>query len=325
MLIPAESYEEKVSRAEPIVIGLVNNMPDTALRSTERQFNALLSAASHDRAIRLMHFSMPGLPRSETAQAHLDENYKDSRELWENQLDGLIVTGTEPRTPNLKDEPYWETLAGLIDSVADHRISTVWSCLAAHAAVLQQRGVERQRMSSKLIGVFDCAKVEKHRIMAGVPARWSVPHSRYNDLPEEALVARGYRVLSRSADAGADLFIKEGESLDIFFQGHPEYRPDTLLGEYRRDVGRFLASERADYPELPRGYFDEDAVAALTAFRQQALQHRDHSLLSGFPSVTVNKQLSDAWHEPAVKIFTNWISYLAERKQCVEELRPLAE
>ena len=78
------------------------------------------------------------------------------------------------------------------------------------------------------------------RSSAGMILRWSVPHSRYNELPEEALISRGYRVLSRSSQTGADLFVGNRDSLDVFFQGHPEYEPDTLLREYRRDVGRFL-------------------------------------------------------------------------------------
>ena len=49
----------------------------------------------------------------------------------------------------------------------------------------------------------------------------------------------------------------EGQkSLFVFFQGHPEYESDTLLREYRRDIGRYLRSEAENYPLLPRNYFD---------------------------------------------------------------------
>src|SRR5271165_932147 len=86
----------------PLVIGLVNNMPNLALRATERQFCALLSAASHDFVIRLKLFSLPEIPRSDATLAHIDRYYDHISELKEDPPDGLIVTGTEPRARHLK-------------------------------------------------------------------------------------------------------------------------------------------------------------------------------------------------------------------------------
>ena len=51
------------------------------------------------------------------------------------QLDGLIVTGNEPKSKSLKDEPYWPALSQVIDWVRVHTYSTICSCRAAHAAV----------------------------------------------------------------------------------------------------------------------------------------------------------------------------------------------
>ena len=50
-------------------------------------------------------------------------------------------------------------------------------------------------------------------------------------------------MLTRSADAGVDTFIKQRKKLFVFFQGHPEYESDTLLREYRRDMGRYFRGE----------------------------------------------------------------------------------
>lgn len=49
------------SNNDTIVVGLVNNMPDAALQTTERQFHELLSAASHDHAVYLKLFTLPQL------------------------------------------------------------------------------------------------------------------------------------------------------------------------------------------------------------------------------------------------------------------------
>ncbi|MGH7094256.1 MAG: homoserine O-acetyltransferase/O-succinyltransferase family protein, partial [Stellaceae bacterium] len=112
--------------ARPIAVGLVNNMPDAALKSTERQFRELLQSAAGNRPLSLRVFSIPGLARSDAGQRHVDENHEDIAGLWDAALDGLIVTGAEPRAANLDDEPYWPTLARLIEWAADHTVATVW-------------------------------------------------------------------------------------------------------------------------------------------------------------------------------------------------------
>ena len=45
-------------------VGLINNMPDAALESTERQFIELLNAAASNVAVRLKLYSSPEVPRS---------------------------------------------------------------------------------------------------------------------------------------------------------------------------------------------------------------------------------------------------------------------
>src|SRR5262249_8678560 len=153
--------------------------------------------------------------------------YSDLDDLWGSQLDGLIVTGTEPRTARLTDEPYWASLARLIEWADARTHSTVWSCLAAHAAVLHLDGIRRRRLDSKCFGVFECSRVFAHPLTAALPLRLRMPHSRWNDVPEDALRACGYRVLTRS-NAGVDAFLKKRRSLFVFFQGHPEYEANTL-------------------------------------------------------------------------------------------------
>ncbi len=54
-----------------------------------------------DRVVRLRHFSLPELARAQAAQSHINQHYEDLGELWSSRLDGLIVTGTEPRAAAL--------------------------------------------------------------------------------------------------------------------------------------------------------------------------------------------------------------------------------
>src|ERR1700761_6679082 len=245
-----------------ISIGLVNNMPDAALAATERQFTELIRAATPNTVVVLKLFAMPEVPRNESARRFLAERYRDIAALWETPLDGLIVTGTEPRAKKLSDEPYWDSLSRLVDWARDPTSSPIWSCLAAHAAVLHADGIERRPLEDKRCGVFDCRLAADYPMTEPFPEPLWVPHSRYNDLPEEALTACGYTILTRSKSAGVDTFAKQNGSFFLFFQGHPEYEADSLLREYRRDVARYLGRERERYPALPVGYFSEEAAAA---------------------------------------------------------------
>jgi homoserine O-succinyltransferase len=300
-----------------LTIGLVNNMPDSAYEATERQFLKILRAASSDVVVRLKLFSIGAVPRSDTTRAELAARYRDVSELWNTPLDGLIVTGTEPVAADLKDEPYWNALCDLVDWACHNTISAVWSCLAAHAAVLYADGIARERLAGKLSGVFDCDVIGAHPLLAGMAAPLRVPHSRLNDLPEAALLTNGYRLLTRSGAAGVDAFAKEpdGGSLFVFLQGHPEYDADTLLREYRRDAGRFLRGEMSAYPHAPQNYFGNAASFLADDFRTRAMSEGRSGLLGEFPFEGLAAGIENGWHDTAVGIYRNWIGYLKEQKK----------
>ena len=224
------------------------------------------------------------------------------------------LTGTEPRAPNLEDEPYWGSLTTVLDWAERNTHSTVWSCLAAHAAVLHLDGIGRRMLSDKRFGIFECARVSDHELTAGAPSRLKMPHSRWNDIPEDALTSCGYRVLTRSNDAGIDAFVKQGKSLFVFFQGHPEYEANTLLLEYRRDIRRFLRRERETYPPMPQGYFDDDTVDALTAVRERALSDRREELFEEFPTALAAEKLTNTWRPAATRVYRNWLLYMCAQK-----------
>ena len=300
--------------ASALAIGLVNNMPDPALQATERQFVALLGAAADGLGVRLRPYALPEVPRTEWGREYVTRCYAGLDALWSSQLDGLIVTGTEPRSPNLRDEPYWGSLISVLEWAEQHTYSAVWSCLATHAALLHLDGIDRRPLDDKRFGVFECVRVADHPLTAGAPARLRMPHSRWNDIPEEALAACGYRVLTRSDAAGADAFVKERKSLFVFFQGHPEYEAHTLLLEYRRDIKRFLTRERETYPTMPQGYFDEATVAVLTALRERALADRREEILADFPTALAAATVTNTWRPTATHLYRNWLRYMSAEK-----------
>jgi homoserine O-succinyltransferase/O-acetyltransferase len=295
-------------------IGLINNMPDAAMEATARQFLTLLGSAAHGVVIRLTLFSMPGVPSSDWRRRHLSAYYKDFHDLWDTRLDGLIVTGTEPRAADLAAEPYWTCLSNIVEWAEENTIATVWSCLAAHAAALHLDAIRRSPLNEKCFGLFEHIRVSDHWLLQGLSSPILTPHSRWNEIPEDALVSSGYRVLSKSIVAGVDMFVKERKSLFLFFQGHPEYDADSLLREYRRDVGRFLRGERESYPGLPKQYFDPATTNMLNAFRERALVDRREELLAAFPSDHAFNNVSHTWHSHALCTYRNWLNYIVRRK-----------
>jgi len=295
-------------------IGLINNMPDAALDATERQFRALLAAVAGDLDIRLTLYTLPEVPR--TAYGHEQIGlYADFNDLWDSHHDGLIVTGTEPRAADLKDEPFWESLTRVLEWAERHTHSTILSCLAAHAGILHLDGIARRPLEDKRFGVYECVRVSDHPLTTAAPHRLRMPHSRWNEIPEEALRACGYRVLTRSDDAGVDAFVKERKSLFVFFQGHPEYEAVTLLLEYRRDIGRFLRRERDTYPPMPYGYFDEATAASLAALEERARTERREELLAEFPLAMAAGRVTNTWRATAEHLYRNWIKYIRTQKE----------
>ena len=111
------------------------------------------------------------------------------------------------------------------------------------------------------------------------------------------------------------MFVKlQKKSLFVFFQGHPEYEAWSLLGEYRRDIGRFLRRESEAYPTMPKKYFDEQAEELLIDFRNRALSNRRDELLAEFPADRVAANLKNTWHSAATRIYRNWILYMTAKR-----------
>jgi homoserine O-succinyltransferase/O-acetyltransferase len=301
------------ARRAPLVIGLVNNMPDGALQATERQFEGLLIEAAGGAGVSLRYLSLPEVERGEHARAHMRGRYAHIDRLPAAGVDGLIVTGVEPQAVRLDDEPYWRSLTRVVDWSRAAEVSTVWSCLAAHAAVLHLDRVERSRLPAKRSGVFASTPDRRHALLTNTPAPIA-PHSRLNELVESDLVSAGYQILTRSPEIGVDAFMKPGPALALFFEGHPEYAAETLLGEYLRDVGRFLRGEREVHPAAPSGYFDDTTLSMLEELAARGEAGRDPRRIADYISATDSVALSATWRPWAVGIYRAWLEQISARK-----------
>lgn len=290
------------SRRRPLVIGLVNNMGVSALASTQAQFAGLLRASG--RPTELVNFTM----RHGAAWQH---DHLPIDAITDRGIDAIIVTGMEVTASNLRDEWLWYSFTRLYDWCEQEAIPAIWSCLAAHAAVLHRDGIARQPLGTKLSGVFDCRRGDaSHRLTNGMPQRWHCPHSRYNGLSAEALAAHGYIVLSQGASVGVDIFTHKDNPTSFYFQGHPEYYAETLLHEFLRDLRRYLAGEASFCPSVPATYLDTPMEREFEALREQALA--GHDVLPAARSRAAQAMFRCDWTDAAIQLYANWLDIVKE-------------
>jgi homoserine O-succinyltransferase len=294
-------------------VGLVNNMPDAALRATELQFARLLKAAAGSLDVRLRLFSLRSIERGEQARSRMAGFYDDAGLLQASNIDALIVTGARSCAADLRDEPYRAELARLIDWAEIGTISTLFSCLAADAAVLHLDGIACRPLAAKLSGIYDSVQVVDDPLFFNTAPAMPVPHSRRNDIAQADLAAKGYRVLSRLSNGQVDIFTREppGHSRFVFLQGHPEYDPGTLGSEYLHDMGRFLRGETAERPAMPEQYFDratEDRLAEIAG------ESGSETNLARYQDIVVDALPRQVWRSSAVRLFGNWLTLVAAAK-----------
>jgi homoserine O-succinyltransferase len=110
------------------------------------------------------------------------------------------------------------------------------------------------------------------------------------------------------------MFARQGRSLFVFLQGHPEYDAVSLFGEYRRDFGRFLRRERDVCPNLPYGCFDEAATVRLAGLRARALVDRREELLAELPVVALEQGLRARWRPASERLYGNWLAQVMALK-----------
>ncbi|MBU6424788.1 MAG: homoserine O-succinyltransferase [Rhodospirillales bacterium] len=288
----------------PLVIGLVNNMSLAAMPSIRGQFASMLESAR--RPAELVCFTM----RTDRNGVH---DHLPIDTISDYAPDAIIVTGMEVTAKDLQDEWIWQRFTRLYDWCERQSIPAIWSCLAAHAAVLFRDGIVRQPLGEKLSGVFDCEKaVSTSKLLKGLPQCWRFPHSRFNGLDDKTLMARGYTVLSHGNEIGVDIFTHKDSPASFYFQGHPEYRAETLLHEFFRDLRRFAAGESQHCPSVPKAYLSSKAEKELLILLEQA--HAGN--FDASCSYTLRDSLHHHWADTATQLISNWLDIVAEHTDC---------
>jgi homoserine O-succinyltransferase len=294
-----------------MTIAFVNNMGPTGFEAVERQFRRLVGNAADDSPGQFRRFTLNCAPPLGADDGRLAFSYAGIEEIWDLRVDALVVTGAEPRCDDLRDEPYWDRLTELLDWAETRRIPVLLSCLAAHAAVLHWDGITRRRLREKRSGVYPQQIAIDHPLLAGITSP-VVPHSRWNEIDAGALSDCGYQIVTHAEDGAVDTFVRRGRNLALCFQGHPEYDPETLLLEYRRDVRRYLTGVTTHYPDLPVGYFSPDEAKRLRAYRERCRLEPNATLIDDFPVPVSRPAYAASWQHHARLLCANWLDFVRE-------------
>lgn len=257
----------------PLEVGILNLMPNKI--ETEVQILRLLSNTPLQINIDLIRVDNQA-PKN-TPQAHMDNFYRTFDEVANKRYDGLIVTGAPLALLDYEQVKYWEKMTVVMDWARRHVQSTMFLCWAAHAAIYHFFGKNRLLRDDKLVGVFaHQVQEQKNELLRGFDPSFSAPHSRYGEIPiKDYQSIEGLSVLASSSQTGAYLVASKDKRL-VFVTGHPEYDPDTLEQEYKRDVKAGLD------PALPENYYPDN--------------NPDEP-----PMVT--------WRSHGNLLFTNWLNY----------------
>jgi homoserine O-succinyltransferase len=106
-------------------------------------------------------------------------------------------------------------------------------------------------LDKKLSGVFE-HKVYNHKnpIFRGFDDVFYAPHSRHSTLlKEDVLKHDELEVISEGDQCGVYMVMGRG-GREFYILGHPEYSPNTLDFEYKRDLGLGLN------PHIPDNYYE---------------------------------------------------------------------
>ena len=293
-------------------IGLLNMMPDAALAATERQFFRLVGEANQIAQFYMHPFTLKQLPRGAKGRAHVEAYYESFEDIKTEGLDALIISGAQPRHPELSQEVFWEPLIEVIDWAYANVTSTICSCLATHAIMEFRYGRKRRALGEKRWGVFNHRVTDrKHPLVNGVNTRFDVPHSRFNEISRAQFESAGLKVLAESDRAGVHMAVSEDGFRLVLFQGHPEYDLISLLKEYKRETLAFAKSERADYPPFPENYFPPRVRAILDEHQTRLRAAIEQGAVApSFPENLIAARLDNTWHDTGEAILNNWIGHV---------------
>jgi len=206
-------------------------------------------------------------------------------------------------------------LTHLIDWAETGTLSTLFSCLAAHAAVLHLDGIARRPLTAKLSGVYDSVRVEDDPLFFGAAPPCRCPIRAATTLPKAIWWPRTiacWRVWTLKMEVGPRptflLASPPARAVSSFSKAIRNMTPAPWR-EYLRDMGRFLQGETGERPAVPEHYFDratEDRLAEIAGHGESDLPRYHEVVLGALPR--------QVWRPHTVRLFQQ-LADLGGRRQ----------
>lgn len=233
----------------PLRIAIMNLMP-TKIK-TETQLLRLLANMPLQVEVELL--CTASYQPKNTPQDHLEAFYKNFDQINHEKFDGMIITGAPVETLPFEEVEYWEELKQVMDWAKKHVFSTMYICWGAQAGLYHLYGVPKYQLERKMFGVFEhTLSVQSNNLLRGFDDVFFAPHSRWTEVRREDIEkVPQLEILAESDKAGVYIAAsRDGRS--VFVTGHSEYDPETLKGEYDRDIALGLDIN------LPENYYRDD-------------------------------------------------------------------
>ena len=184
---------------------------------------------------------------------HMMMFYRDFATMRNEKFDGMIITGAPVETMNFEEVTYWPEITEIFQWARTHVTSTLYICWAAQAGLYYYYGVPKYPLSKKMFGIFPQHPLEPQLpIFRGFDDVFMMPHSRHTEVRrDDILKCPQLSLIAESEDSGVGIVMARG-GREFFIFGHPEYAPNTLDNEYRRDK-----DTRPDV-DVPRNYYKDN-------------------------------------------------------------------
>ena len=233
----------------PLEIGILNLMP--LKQDTELQLLRALSNTPLQ--INITFVYVESHVSKNTPTSHLNQFYKLFSEVRNRKFDGFIITGAPVENLEFEEVNYWQELTEIFDWTNTNVTSTVHICWGAQAGIYYHYGIQKQKLSKKLFGVYEHQVLNrKIPLVRGFDDVFMAPHSRHTTVDaDEIKQCKDLTILAESQQVGVFLCMAENGK-KIFVMGHPEYDRMTLDIEYKRDKAKGLDID------LPYNYYPKD-------------------------------------------------------------------
>lgn len=233
----------------PLKIAILNLMPTKI--STETQLLRLLGNTPLQIEVTLLQTQTH--ESKNTSSEHLGSFYCFFEDVRDQRFDGLIITGAPIETLEFEDVDYWDELTEIMKWSKTNVFSTLHICWGAQAGLYYHYGVTKYLLPHKAFGVFEHQLEQSYvKLFRGFDDTFFVPHSRHTGIHRELIdVHPNLEVMASSHEAGVYIVMAQ-EGRQIFVTGHSEYDPETLKGEYDRDISQGKPIN------VPKNYYPND-------------------------------------------------------------------